>query len=152
MAPQDLCSLQAHGKTLQLSGHGAEVFPGSHHSSAASPKGKGFPFTSVISHGDAALPQSLHTLASQDIRSVYYVTLVLSMIKFPLGAGTEPCSSNRQCDPPLLPAFLQAFSCASSLHHNHSSLSVPCSHTVDFSPFQETTLLMALPGGTDVPS
>lgn len=118
-APRDLCSLQAHGKTLQLSGHGAEVFSGSHHGSAASPKGEGFPFTSVISHRDAALPQSLHTLASWGTRSVYYFTLMLSTIKFPLGAGTEPCSRNRQCDP-----------LCSQLFFRHSPVQALCTPTL----------------------
>lgn len=119
----------------------------SHECSAAFPPERAFLLPLRETQG-VALPQSLHTLASHDAGSVYYLMLMFSMIKFPLGAGTEPCSINKKCEQrchlrvPLLPTIPQLFSHASSPHINtiHPSLSVPWSHIVNFSHFQETTL------------
>lgn len=52
-APQDVPPLEAHRKTLQLSGHGAALRSPQGCTVALQPsplQGKGFPFTSVISH------------------------------------------------------------------------------------------------------
>lgn len=74
--------------------------------------------------------QCCPTLAPHDTGSVHYLRLMFSMIKFTFGAGTEPCSRNRKCEQqcclwaPLLSAFPQSFSHASSPHISHESLTV----------------------------
>ena len=64
-APQDLGSLEAHRKTLQLSGHGAVLRCSQDCTVALQPsplKRKGFPFTSVIRHREcSAAPKPPHT-------------------------------------------------------------------------------------------
>lgn len=69
VAPQDLRSLEAHRKTLQLSGHGAELrYPQG--CTVAAPKREGLSFHCCDEPRGVVLPQSLHALASHAAKSV----------------------------------------------------------------------------------